>query len=134
MAKVGTSPLTSRGSPPHQSAGQNHKWPTCGQSGCVTPAVSGFPPLQSGGQNHKWPTCGQSGYVAPAVSGTPIAVERGAKSEVAHLCQSGNVTPSISEIPSRIVYKGSYLMSDKGCCVCGLSKKMSDILVYWKWV
>ena len=45
----------------------------------------GSPPLQSGGQNQKWPTCGQNGYVTPAVSGIPTASERGAKSEVAHL-------------------------------------------------
>ena len=55
--KVATSPLPSRGSPP----------------------------LQSGGQNQKWPTCGQSGYVIPAISGIPSASVRGAKSEVAHL-------------------------------------------------
>ena len=57
VGKVATSPLPSRGSPP----------------------------LQSGGQNQKWPTCGQGGYVTPAVSGIPTASERGAKSEVAHL-------------------------------------------------
>ena len=57
VGKVATSPLPSRGSPP----------------------------LQSGGQNQKWPTCGQSGYVTPAFSGIPTASERGAKSEVAHL-------------------------------------------------
>ena len=44
----------------------------------------GSPPLQSGGQNQKWPTSGQSGYLTPAVSGIPTAAERGAKSEVAH--------------------------------------------------
>ena len=43
------------------------------------------PPLQSGGQNQKWPTCGQSGYLTPAASGIPSASERGAESEVAHL-------------------------------------------------
>ena len=42
------------------------------------------PPLQSGGQNQKWPTSGQSGYLTPAVSGIPTASKRGAKSEVAH--------------------------------------------------
>ena len=42
------------------------------------------PPMQSGGQNEKWPTLGQNGYLTPAVSGIPTAVERGAKSEVAH--------------------------------------------------
>ena len=44
----------------------------------------GSPPLQSGGQNRKWPTSGQIGYLTPAVSGIPTAAERGAKSEVAH--------------------------------------------------
>ena len=44
----------------------------------------GAPPLQSGGQNQKWPTSGQIGYLTPAVSGSPTAAERGAKSEVAH--------------------------------------------------
>ena len=44
----------------------------------------GSPPLQSGGQNQKWPTSGQIGYLTPAVSGIPVASERGAKSEVAH--------------------------------------------------
>ena len=56
MGKVATSPLPYRGSPP----------------------------LQSGGQNQKWPTSGQSGYLTPAVSGIPTASERGSKSEVAH--------------------------------------------------
>ena len=110
---MATSPLPYRGSPPLQSGGQNQKWPTSGQSGYLTPAVSGIPtaskrgakirsgppvgklatsalpyrgspPLQSGGQNQKWPTSGQSGYLTPAVSGIPTASERGAKSEVAH--------------------------------------------------
>ena len=44
----------------------------------------GSPPLQSGGQNQKWPTSGQNGYLTPAVSGIPTASKRGAKSEVAH--------------------------------------------------
>ena len=45
----------------------------------------GSPSLQSAGQNQKWPTCGQGGYATPAASGIPFATERGAKSEVAHL-------------------------------------------------
>ena len=114
VGKVATLPLPSWGSPPLQTGGQNQKWPTCGQSGYVTPAVLGIPTaaerggqirsgpqvgkvatsplpsrgspaLQSGGQNHKWHTCGQSGYVIPAVSGIPTASKRGAKSELAHL-------------------------------------------------
>ena len=118
VRKVATSPLPPRGSPPLQSGGQNQKWPTCGQSGYVTPAVSGIPtaterraksevahlwarwlrnpcrlgdPLRfnAGGQNQKWPTCGQGGYVTTAASGIPSAIERGAISEVAHLCANG---------------------------------------------
>ena len=57
MGKVATSPLPSRGSPL----------------------------LQSRGGSEEWPTSGQSGYVTLAVSGIPTASERGAKSEVAHL-------------------------------------------------
>ena len=88
VGKVATSPLPPRGSPPLQSGAQNQKWPTCGQSGYVTPAVSGIPTASQrggGGGNQKWPTYGQRGYVTPAVSGIPTASQRGAKSEVAHL-------------------------------------------------
>ena len=83
---MATSPLPSRGSPPLQSGGQNQKWPTCGQNGYVTPAVSGIPTVaERGGGNQKWPTSRQNSDVPPAVSGIPTASERGAKSEVAHL-------------------------------------------------
>ena len=88
VGKVATSPLPSRGSPLLQSGGGNQRWPTCGQSGYVTPAVSGIPTAAErggGGGDEKWPTSGQSGYVTPAVSGIPTAAERGAKSQVAHL-------------------------------------------------
>ena len=44
----------------------------------------GSPPLHSGGQNQEWPTSGQIGYLTPAVSGIPAALPLGAKSEVAH--------------------------------------------------
>ena len=44
----------------------------------------GSPTLQSRGQNHKWPTSGRIGYITPAVWGVPNALERGTKSEVAH--------------------------------------------------
>ena len=43
VSKVATSPVLSRGSPPLESGGQNQKWPTSGQSGYFTPAVSGIP-------------------------------------------------------------------------------------------
>ena len=59
----------------HCSArGQNQKWPTCGDSGYLTPAVSGVPYAFNGGENQKWPKCGHSGYLAPAVSGVPNAL------------------------------------------------------------
>ena len=85
VGKVARSPLPSRGSPPLRSGWENQKWPTCGQSGYVTPAVSGIPTAVERGSNQKWPTCGQSGYVTPAVSGNATASKRGRKSEVAHL-------------------------------------------------
>ena len=83
-AKLATSPLPYRGGPPLQSGGRNQKWPTSGQIGYLTPAVSGSPTASERGQNQKWPTSGQIGYLTPAVSGSPTASERGAKSEVAH--------------------------------------------------
>ena len=60
VGKVATPPLPSRGSPPLQGGGQNQKWPTCRQSGYVTPAVSGIPSAaeRGGGGDRKWPTCG----------------------------------------------------------------------------
>ena len=113
VGKMATSPLPSRGSPTLQSGGQNQMWPTCGQSGYVTPAVSGIPTASQRGAKsdvaHLWAKwlrhrCrlgdprrfraggkirsgpfGQNGYVTPAVSGIPTALERGAKSEVAYL-------------------------------------------------
>ena len=113
LGKMATSPLPYRGSPPLQSGGQNQKWPTSGQNGYLTPAVSGIPTasergaksevahkwakwlphpcrigdprrFRAGGQNQKWPTSGHNGYLTHAVSGIPTASERGAKSEVAH--------------------------------------------------
>ena len=60
VGKVATSPLPSRGSPPLQSGGQNQKWPTCGQSGYVTPAVSGIPTaLERGGEIRSGPLVGK---------------------------------------------------------------------------
>ena len=84
VGKVATSPLPSRGSPPLHSGGQNQKWPTCGQSGYLTPAVSGIPTaLERGAKSevaHLW-----AKWLRHPVLGIPTASERGAKSEVAHL-------------------------------------------------
>ena len=44
----------------------------------------GSPPLQSRGQTHTWPTRRQGGYITPAASGVPTTLERGAKSNVAN--------------------------------------------------
>ena len=113
VGKMATSPLPYRGSPQLQSGGQYQKWPTSGQSGYLTPSVSGIPTasergaksevahkwakwlphpcrirdlhrFRAWGQNQKWPKSGQNGYLTPAVSGIPTASEPGAKSDVAH--------------------------------------------------
>ena len=44
----------------------------------------GVPPLQSGGLTQKWPTNGQGGYITPALSGSRCTSERGTNSEVAY--------------------------------------------------
>ena len=84
VGKLATSPLPYRGSPPLQSGGKIRSGPQVGKLATSPLPYRGSPPLQSGGQNQKWPTRGQSGYLTPAVSGIPTAAERGAKSEVAH--------------------------------------------------
>ena len=47
----------------------------------MAPAARG---VHSGGQNQKWPTGGQGGYITTAISGLPAPSERRAESEVAH--------------------------------------------------
>ena len=71
---------------PHRfrAGGRIRSGPQVGEMATSPLPYRGSPPLQSGGQNQKWPTSGQSGYLTPAVSGIPTALERGAKSEVAH--------------------------------------------------
>ena len=71
---------------PHRcrAGGKIRSGPQVGKLATSPLPYRGSPPLQSGGQNQKWPTSGQIGYLTPAVSGSPTAVERGAKSEVAH--------------------------------------------------
>ena len=68
VGKVATSPLPPGGPHRFRAGGQNHKWPTSGQGGYITPAASGGPRrFRAGGQNQKWPTSGQGGYITPAV-------------------------------------------------------------------
>ena len=71
---------------PHRcrAGGKIRSGPQVGKLATSPLPYRGAPPMQSGGQNQKWPTSGQIGYFTPAVSGSPTAVEQGAKSEVAH--------------------------------------------------
>ena len=81
----GSPPLQSGGDPHRfRAGGKIISGPQVGKVATSPLPYRGSPPLQSGGQNQKWPTSGQSGYLTPAVSGIPTASERGAKSEVAH--------------------------------------------------
>ena len=123
MGKVATSPLPSRGSPALQSGGQNQKWPTSGQSGYVTPALSGIPTTsEPGGEIRSGPQVGKVAISPLPSRGSPALQSGGGKSEVAHLwakwqchpcrlrdshrfraggeIRSGYVTPAVSGIPS----------------------------------
>ena len=62
--------------------GKIRSGPQVGEMATSPLQYGGSPPLESGGQNQEWPTSGQGGYLTPAVSGIPTAAERGAKSEV----------------------------------------------------
>ena len=72
---------------PHRfrAGGKIRSGPLVGKVATSPLPSRGCPPLRSGGLNQKWPTCGQSGYATPAVSGIPTAAVRRAKSEAAHL-------------------------------------------------
>ena len=87
---------------PHRfgAAGRIRSGPQVGEMATSPLPYRGSPPLQSGGQNQKWPTSGQSGYLTPAVSGIPTASERGAESEVAHKWANWHLTPAVSGIPT----------------------------------
>ena len=86
VGKVATSPLPSRGSPPLQSGGKNQKWPNCGQSGYVTPAVSGIPHrCRAGGKITSGPLMGKVATSPLPSRGSPTLQSGGGKSEVAHL-------------------------------------------------
>ena len=107
------SPCCLGGSPPLQSGGHNHRWPTSGLCGYNTscpfggahrfrvggiiktgsqvglvgtrPLTSGGSrPLQSGAQNQRWPTSGPGGYNTPAAYGVPTVSQWGVDIEVAH--------------------------------------------------
>ena len=130
VSKVATSPLPSRGSPAPQSEEENQKWPSSGQSGYVTSAVSriptaskrggggirggplmgkvataplpsrGSPPLKSGGQNQKWPTSGKVATSPLPSRGSPPLQSGGQSKKWPTSGQSGYVTPAVSRIPT----------------------------------
>ena len=58
MGKVATLPVPRGGSPPLQSEGENQRWPTSGQGGCITLAAYGVPGASKRGAQsqvaHKW--------------------------------------------------------------------------------
>ena len=80
----------------------------------------GSPPLQSGGGNHKWPTSGQGGYMTLAAWGVPTASERGAESKVAHKwarwlhnpCHMGVPTASERGARSEVAHKWARWLHD----------------------
>ena len=80
VGEMATSPLPSRGSPPHQNGGTKSEVAHLWAKWLPHPCRLGDPHrIRAGGQNQKWPTCGRNGYLTPAVSGIPTASERGDK-------------------------------------------------------
>ena len=67
-----------------------HMWATWLRQPCRLGDPHRFRP---GGLNQKWPTSGQNGYVTPAVSGIPTASEKGDKIRSGPLV--GNMTTSL---------------------------------------
>ena len=73
---------------PHRfrAGGQNQKWPTCGQGGYVTPAVSGIPTASERGDKiRSGPLVGKVAMSTVQSRGSPLLRSGGTKSEVAHL-------------------------------------------------
>ena len=105
------------GSPPLHNTGAEsevaHKWARQIHNPY---RLGGSPLLQSGGQNHRWPTDGQGGYITPAAWGVPTASQRGAESRVAQKwarwlhnpCRQGGEgvpTPSERGAESEVAHK-----------------------------
>ena len=83
VGTVATKPLPSRGSPMVWTGTDSemvHMW----AQWLPNPCHCGGPQCSARGQNHKWPTCGYTRYLTPAVSGVPNALHRGIKSQKAH--------------------------------------------------
>ena len=100
-----------------------HKWARWLHNPCC---LGGSPPLQSGGQNHRWPTSGQGGYITPAAWGVPTASKRGAESEVAHKWARWLHTPCCLAGPNRFKAGGRIIGGPQvarwlhnPCCLAG---------------
>ena len=85
VGKVAPSPLPSQDPRRYKAGGKIRKGPLMGKLATSPLPSRRSPTLHIGKQNAQWPTSGQSGYVTPAISGIPTALQRGAKSKVAHL-------------------------------------------------
>ena len=106
---------------------QNQKWPTCGQSGYLTPAVSGVPNALHGNkirngphaqwlpnpcclrspqcsareQNQKWPTCGRLLPNPCCLRGSQCSVRE--QNEKWPTCgHSCYLTPAVSGVPDAL--------------------------------
>ena len=102
MGKVANNPCHLGGSPPLQSGGQNHKWPTSGQGGYITPATQGGPQrFRVGGEIRSGPQGDRVATSPVPPRGSPTAAQWGAKSEVAHKWQGGYITPATWGVPHR---------------------------------
>ena len=121
---------------PHrcEAGGKIRSGPQVGKLATSPLPCRGAAPLQSGGHNQKWPTSGQIGYLTPAVSGIPTAAERGAKSELAdkwakwlphpcrigdpHRCRAGGKIrsgPQVGKLAtSPLLYRGSPPLQSRG--------------------
>ena len=73
VGTVATYPLPSRGSP-MLCTGTKLEMAQMGARLLPNPYRLGIPQCSARGQNQKWPTCGHSGYLTPAVSGVPNAL------------------------------------------------------------
>ena len=72
------------GGPRCSARGQNQKWPTCGDSGYLTPAVSGVPNALHGDKIRNGPHVGTVATYPLPSRGSPMLCT-GTKSEMAHM-------------------------------------------------
>ena len=91
----------------------------------------GSPPLQSRGQNHRWPTSGQGGYITPAAWGSPAASERGAESRVALKGARWLHNPCRPEAQSQMSHKWARWLHNR--CSLGASPPLHNSGQIQRW-